>query len=100
MRLVGGLAGTPQTRDAAEKWIFANYDKLVGGNGIFFSSRLPGLLGSQCSAAEADKIERQLGPKVAKANIGMLEFQRTIERIRNCGVLKQAKSAELAAALK
>lgn len=44
-------------------------------------------------------IEKVLGLAVAKANTGMLEFQRTLERIRNCGILKQAKQAEIAAAI-
>ena len=37
--------------------------------------------------------------KIMKANAGVLEFQRTLERVRNCGVLKQAKAAEIAAAI-
>jgi len=30
---------------------------------------------------------------------GVLEFRRMLERVRNCGILKQAKQAEIAAAL-
>jgi hypothetical protein len=30
---------------------------------------------------------------------GLLEFRRTVERIRDCGILKQAKLAEVDAAL-
>jgi len=97
--LIFGLAGTAQTKDATADWILANYAKLASGNGIFISSRLPSALGAQCSAEKADRIEKTLVPAVAKANTGMLEFQRTIERIRNCGILKQAKQAEIAAAI-
>jgi hypothetical protein len=34
-----------------------------------------------------------------KANVAVLEFRRMLERVRNCGVLKRAKQAEIAAAL-
>ncbi len=97
--LIGELVGTPETRELTTNWIFANYDKLSSGNGIFIASRLPGMFNSQCGAAAADRVERELGPKVMKLNTGVLEFRRTLERIRDCGILKQAKSAEMAAAL-
>jgi hypothetical protein len=40
-----------------------------------------------------------LGPAVKKADVGLLSFQRTVESVRNCGILKEAKAAEIAAAL-
>ena len=40
-----------------------------------------------------------LGPQIAKAQVGTLEFRRTVERIRDCGLLKQAKLAEIDTAL-
>jgi hypothetical protein len=98
--LVGGLVSNDKTSDYTSNWILANYDKLASGNGIFFGSRLPSMLGGQCSAAGADRIEKELGPKVEKAGVGLLEFKRTIERIRNCGILKKAKMAEIGAAFR
>jgi hypothetical protein len=97
--LIGELIGTTETRELTANWIFANYDKLTSGNGIFFTSRLPGMFNSQCGAAAADRIAKTLGPKVLKLNSGVLEYRRMLERVRNCGVLKQAKGAEIAAAL-
>jgi hypothetical protein len=97
--LIGQLIGTTETRELTANWIFANYDKLTSGNGIFFTSRLPGMFNSECGAAAADRIEKTLGPKVLKLNSGVLEYRRMLERVRNCGVLKQAKAAEIAAAL-
>jgi hypothetical protein len=99
LELIGVLASVPETRELTANWILANYDKLASGNGIFITSRLPGMFNSQCGAAEADRVERELGPKIMKANVGLLEFRRMLERVRNCGVLKQAKGAEIAAAL-
>lgn len=99
--LLGEIVSVPETRALASTWIFDNYDKLLAsGNGVFITSRLPGMFNSQCSVEAADRVEKLLGPKVMKAKAGVLEYQRMLERIRNCGVLKQAKMAELAAALK
>ena len=97
--IIGELIGTPETRAVTTDWIFANYGKLSSGNGIFIASRLPGMFNSQCSAEAADRIEQKLGPTVAKMNTGVLEYRRMLERVRDCAILKQAKSAEIAAAL-
>ena len=97
--IIGELIGTPETRALTTDWIFANYDKLTSGNGIFITSRLPGMFNSQCSTEAADRIEKTLGPKVMQLNAGVLEYQRMLERIRDCAVLKQAKAGEIAAAL-
>jgi hypothetical protein len=98
--LIFGLATTAGTRDLAREWIFKNYDKMAaGGNGIFFTSRLPATLDFQCGADQADRISARLGPSVRKADVGVLQFARTVELVRNCGILKKAKMAEIAAAL-
>ena len=97
--ILGELIGTPETRAQTSGWIFANYDKLTSGNGIFITSRLPAMFNSQCGTEAAERIEKTLGPKVMKMNSGVLEYRRMLERVRNCGVLKQAKSAEIVAAL-
>jgi hypothetical protein len=57
------------------------------------------MFNGQCGDAAVERIEKTLGPKVMKLNSGVLEYRRMLERVRNCGVLKQAKSAEVAAAL-
>ena len=97
--MIAELIGTPETRAMTSDWIFANFDKLTSGNGIFLTSRLPSLFSSQCSTEAADRLERTLGPKVMQLNAGVLEYQRTLERIRDCAVLRQAKAGEVAAAL-
>ncbi len=96
--LVRGVVVEPDTRDWGFGWLKAHLDELLGGNGgIFFSARLPQILSTFCSVAAADDIE-MLRPKFA-AKSGALELERTIERVRSCGKLKEARSAELNAAL-
>ena len=98
--LINVLAGTAATRDVTVDWFFDNYDKLLARfSGIFVSDLVPGALGAQCGAEQADRIERTLGPTIEKADVAVLEFQRTVEAVRDCGVLKQSKAGELAAAL-
>ncbi|WP_374942654.1 M1 family metallopeptidase [Sphingomonas sp.] len=98
---IGILARTGGTADLAGDWILANYATLAAGaNGIFATSRLPQALNGQCSVAKAQRIEALLGPKVRAANAGVLDFERAVETIRHCGDLKDAKSAEVAAAIR
>jgi hypothetical protein len=98
--LIYGLAETSGTRDYAANWILDNYDELLAtGSGIFISSRLPGALNYECGVDTAARIESVLGPQIEKADMGILEFRRMVERVRDCGILKQAKLAEIDAAL-
>jgi len=95
---IRGVVAEPATRDWGFDWLKQHLDGLLGGNGgIFFSSRLPAILNSFCSVAAADDLEA-LRPKFA-ATSGTLELERTIERVRSCGKLKEARGAEMTAAL-
>jgi len=98
--LIGGLARTAGTKDLTTDWILANYDKLLAsGNGVFITSRLPRMVSVQCGVDRAAKVDAVLGPKVRAAKAGVLDYERTLETIRDCGVLRDAKGAELTAAL-
>ena len=70
----------------------------ASGGGIFFTARLPAIVGGFCSAARADEVAALLRPKLA-GKTGALELERTLERIRDCAVLKDQRGAELSAAL-
>ena len=92
--LVRGVVGNPATREWGYTWMLAHLDELLnGGGGIFFASRLPQMLAGWCSAERADAFARDLRPKL-KGKSSELELERTIERVRSCGVLKQARAAE------
>lgn len=82
------------TREYGYGWLKANLDRLMQGGGIFFTARLPQLLNGFCSVAKADEIARDLGPRFA-GRTGELELARTVERVRNCGLLKDARRAEV-----
>ena len=96
LRLLVGMTGEPATRDAALDWTVAHYDTLVKG---IFGSRLPGVAATYCSVEKAAMIERVMRPKVEQYQAGGLALDRSVEQIHDCGVLKQARGAEIVAAL-
>lgn len=100
LAIVSVLSNRADTIDVAGEWVLANYAKMASGNGIFLTSRLPAMLANQCGVDKAARLERELGPKVKAVGAGELEFERAVEQVRHCGVLKTAKSAEIGAAIK
>jgi len=97
--LVAGLMKNPETRDLAATYLLANYDALSASNGIFVTSRIPQFFGGACSLDQASALEAKLGPKIAASGTGELAFQRTLEQIRNCAKLRDARATEVSAAL-
>ncbi|MGN6424719.1 MAG: M1 family aminopeptidase [Asticcacaulis sp.] len=100
LALIGGLMRSPQTRDMTFDWVKAHFDDLTAGAGIFTAGRVAALPSGYCSAERADEIDRVMRAKVEAAGRGTLSFDRMLEDIRDCGALKSAESANLAAALK
>ena len=97
---VRGVIGTKDTRDWGFAWLQTNFEKLsASGGGIFFTSRLPSMVGGYCSVQKADEIAAFLRPKLA-GKTGALDLERTVERVRSCGVLKDARGAEISAEMK
>ncbi|MDL2352160.1 MAG: M1 family metallopeptidase [Pseudomonadota bacterium] len=97
--MIRAVIGDRGTRDMGFEWLKLHFDELAGGGGgIFFTAGLPRTVGGFCSAARADEIAALLGPRLA-GKTGALELDRTVERVRSCGLLKDARGAELSAAL-
>ncbi len=91
LSMIRGVVANPATRDMGYEWMKANLDQLLGGSGgIFFASRLPQMLNGFCSAEQADELAKSLRPHLA-GKTAELELERTIERVRNCGILKAAR---------
>lgn len=96
---IAGVAGTVETRDMGYAYLTDNLSELMkGGQGIFVARGLPSVIAGYCSAAQADDIAQRFRPIFANTP-GALELERTIERVRNCAVLKDRRGAELNAAL-
>lgn len=94
-RLLSGIMLTGRTRDIGYRWFKSNLDKLTtGGDGIFFAARLPQLLGGFCSIARSREFAQDLRPRFTGKS-GALELERAIERVRNCGMLRDTRLAEV-----
>ncbi len=97
LQIVEAITITPKTRDLGYSYMRDHLDTLLtGGSGIFFSTRLTRVLRGFCSAASADAIAHDFGPKLA-GKTGQLELDRAVEQARDCGMLKTARSAEASA---
>ena len=89
------MIATTGSRDIGWAWMKENLAEMMeGAGGIFLSARLPGLVGGFCSTERAEEIAASLRPRLA-GTTAELELERTIERVRSCGMLKQARSAEV-----
>ena len=91
---IGGVIGEGATRDYGYTWLKRNLDgMLAGSNGIFFAARLPGIVGGFCGTDQADELGAALRPRFS-GKTGALDLERTIERVRTCGQLRDARGAE------
>lgn len=92
--LLRALITTETTRELGWAWMKEHLPELLDGTGgIFFSSRMPGMVSGFCSVERADEIAAFLRPRLA-GKTAELDLERTIERVRSCGVLKEARAAE------
>ncbi|WP_419826257.1 M1 family aminopeptidase [Sphingomonas sp.] len=89
----------PATRDFGYRQLLQNFDRFTKSAGIFTASALVGAPVAYCSTDAAAMIDRDLRPKVVEYKVSPIDLDRTIEQVRDCGVLKQAKGAEMATAL-
>jgi hypothetical protein len=95
--LLRGVILTAATREIGYAWLRAHLDELTtGAGGIFFAARLPQLLSRFCSIERADAFARELRPRFA-GKPGEMELERTIERVRSCGVLHDRRAKAISA---
>ncbi|MBW8785392.1 MAG: M1 family metallopeptidase [Novosphingobium sp.] len=97
LNLARGVVANAATRDFGYGWMNAHLEEmLAGGGGIFFAAKLPQMLNGFCSVERAAEIQRDLGSRLA-GRTGELELARTVERVRDCGLLKNARRVEVSA---
>ena len=97
LTIIDRMIRTPETREIGFAWLERNLTKLAD-EGIFAALGVFGAVGTYCSADDATRVERSLRPQIDKLQLWNLELQREVEKIRNCGALRQAHEAELQAA--
>ena len=95
--LLRGVLLTGATREIGYAYLRAHLDELTSGsNGIFFASKLPQFLARFCSVDRAEELGRDLRARFA-GKPGALALERTIERVRNCGVLRDKRDSAISA---
>ncbi len=97
--LVRGVMAIRATRETGYSWLKANLNELISGDGgIFYTARLPEILARFCSAERADELVRDMRPRFVGKS-GELEMERSIERVRSCGIVREAQAARVTAEL-
>ena len=91
---------SPVTRNDAWTWYQQNVDTLLHRLPGFARSSTFGPMGYFCDSAHRANVEQFLTPKMRELGEGELELARALEKIDLCVALKNAHSADIAAALK
>lgn len=95
LQLVAQVALNKTTRQIGYDFIRDNFDGMLkGGGGIFFATRLPSVISGMCSVKASGDIARDFGAKMA-GTPGQLELERAIERVKDCGLLKEARGKQV-----
>jgi hypothetical protein len=85
--ILDAVMARSSTRELGYEWIRGNLDTLLtGSSGVYYAARLPRALGTFCSEDWARRLEEEMRPRFASGS-GAVELERSIERVRNCGVL-------------
>ncbi|MDR6786924.1 aminopeptidase N [Sphingomonas sp. BE138] len=93
------LTNRPVGRDAVFARLRQNFDAIAGTVPAFGRPRLPMLFAGYCSADKAAAVEALFRPKLAVLGGGELELGQSLDAIRQCVALKDAKGAEIESVL-
>jgi aminopeptidase N len=96
---VSALLKSPYTRDVAVDFMLTHFDEFVknGGGGGIFSGRAAQMFNVLCSNDQADAVNAKL--RAQNGNGSTLNIERSVEAIRNCARFRDAKQAEVSAAI-
>jgi len=95
--VVFNQVGTPEQRGALWNWAQENMDVLLPRIPTWRKGAVVNVGGSFCSTERADELEAVFAERVADLEGGPRELAQTLERIRLCAALKEAKSEEVTA---
>ncbi|NBC37604.1 M1 family peptidase [Novosphingobium sp. FSY-8] len=99
LQMMTAIIGTEETRELGYDWMRGHLRQLRSdAGGIFFASRLPQVFLNWCAVDKADSFARRFRPLMRDTS-GALDLERAIERVRNCGVLRQARAKSVSDAL-
>ena len=96
--LIMTITREPATRELGFDWLAHNLPKLAKEANLSSVGALFEGPTTFCSEADSQRIERSLRPHVDALKRGALALDRVVENVHNCGALKSAQQADLAAA--
>ena len=96
---VSALLSSPYTRDISTDYLLLHFDEYVknGGGGGIFSGRAAQMFKVLCSNDQADAVNAKLRAQNGAGST--LNIDRAVESIRNCARFRDAKAAEVSAAI-
>lgn len=97
--ILASLAFNRSARDATTAYIASNFKPVVESFPGFARAGIIGFFDGYCSRDAITRVEGLIRPNLAILGSGELELAQTKERIGQCAALKEAKGAEISAAL-
>jgi aminopeptidase N len=97
--ILAALAFNRSARDATTAYIAGNFKPVVESFPGFARAGIIGYFDGYCSRDAIERVESLIRPNLATLGGGELELSQTKERIGQCTALKEAKGAEISAAL-
>jgi alanyl aminopeptidase len=94
------LQDEPKGRDVAWAWFKANYNGVLKRLSTYGLSSAPDILENACDANSKADLTAFFGPKTSQLTGTPRTLKENQDRIDRCVALKQAKGAEIAAAIK
>jgi alanyl aminopeptidase len=85
--IIGPQIDEPESRDAAWRWLLANFDAVAERAPYWFRGSLVEYGSEFCSGERVEEINRQVADKVRSMGGGPRSLARTIERIQLCEAL-------------
>jgi hypothetical protein len=97
--ILASLTFNRDGRDATTKYVADNFRKVVESFPGFSRASIINFFDGYCSRDAITRVEGLIRPNLATLGGGELELAQTKERIGQCAALKEAKGAEISAAL-
>lgn len=96
--VIRGITSDLATGDIGFNWLKGNFAGLAKETNLSIVNNMFSIPGAFCSTSRANEIEAALRPQVQTLGRGALALDRTVERVRSCGALKEARGKEVAGA--
>ena len=93
------MLAEPKGREVAWAWFKANYDAVLKRLSSYGMSSTPGLLANACDPAAKSDLDSFFGPKTGQLTGTPRTLKENEDRINRCIAFKQAKGAEIGAAV-